>query len=67
MYEIDIDKENLTNYSKEKWKKLVKIKINIKVAEYLKEMCKKMTKLRLVVDDKFERKRYISKTGRRQK
>ena len=55
-YSIELDpKESL----KSTWKKEVKNKINKRMEEEIREKCKRSTKSRIVLNDKYEKKEYL--------
>ena len=56
-YKIELDPKEVL---KSKWKKEVKSKITIKEEDELQKKCLKSTKARIVKDDEYKRKEYLS-------
>ena len=57
--EIGVNLKNVENMSKSKWKKQVKGKIGKSIEERTKQEMTNKTKARTIIEDKWERKKYL--------
>ena len=57
--EIGVKLKNVENMSKSKWKKQVKEKIGKSIEERTKQEMTNKTKARTIIEDKWERKKYL--------
>ena len=56
---MDVD---VNNIAKSTWKKMVKQRIQVKTEEEIRSRCKEMVKGRTVIEDTYERKKYLNTT-----
>ena len=59
-YEISFTDEDITNISKEKYKNMIKSKIENKAVQYLKETARSHSKSKWLINQKFEKQQYLS-------